>query len=298
MIFQDEHFYYLRKPAWWPSTWGKQECFLDKLESGVYEEFLQAYYHSDGYDKMLYEYFYAHSSQRDLRKVNNIHALIHYLMHTFSHQQEDGLVNRLDTDTTGFLYFAKDAYNYSHYKKRQNQWWIKKNYLAVVRGDIGYILKKQHKKKIHEASISHISVDDEIITISYPLMHHAQLDDRMVAIKERNDMAKWRWKLIEKETKIRLLNYNHFQQRSLIHIEINQWARHQIRAHLWAFWYPILWEKIYAKKEISCDRLPLHLRSIGCEVDADREVLKSFYKIWDKMNEPIHVPGDHSKSWC
>ena len=121
MLFQDKHFYYLRKPAGRPSTRGKEECFLDKMENGIYEQFLQAYHHSDGYDKMLYGYFHEHVESRDLEKIRDVHALIHYLMHTFSYQQEYGLVNRLDSDTAGFLYFAKDVYNYTHYKKWQSQ---------------------------------------------------------------------------------------------------------------------------------------------------------------------------------
>ena len=60
----------------------------------------------------------------------------------------------------------------------------------MVRGDFGYVLKNKHKKKLREEASSHIEIDGEIITLSYPLMHHAQLDDRMVAIKSRNDMAK------------------------------------------------------------------------------------------------------------
>ena len=88
MIFKDKHFFYLRKPAGWPSTWGEEECFLDKMENGAYEQFLQVYHHSDGYDRMLYEYFHQHASHRELEKVSDVHALIYYLLHTFSHQQE------------------------------------------------------------------------------------------------------------------------------------------------------------------------------------------------------------------
>ena len=121
MIFQDKHFYYLWKPAGRPSTCGKEECFLEKMENGTYEQFLQVYHHSDGYDKMLYEYFHQYASSRELEKVSDVHALIYYLLHTFSCQQEYGLVNRLDTETAGFLYFAKNVYNYTHYKKWQKQ---------------------------------------------------------------------------------------------------------------------------------------------------------------------------------
>lgn len=298
MLSRDKHFYYLRKPAWRPSTRWQEECFLDKMENGVYEEFLQAYHHSDGYDRMLYGYFYEHRESRWLERIHDVHALIYYLLNTFSAQQEYGLVNRLDRDTAGFLYFARDIYTYTHYKKRQQQGWVKKNYLAVVRGDIGYVLKNKHKKQITRHQAPYVDIQENKIILSYPLMHHAQLADRMVAIKSRSDMAKWRGKLIEKKTKIQVLAYNHFQQRALIHVEIAQWARHQIRAHLAAFGYPVLGEKLYAKKEIALDRLPLHLWSIGCEVDADYEVLKSFYKIREKMNEPIHLPGDYSPECC
>jgi 23S rRNA-/tRNA-specific pseudouridylate synthase len=52
MLYQDEHLYYLRKPAGIPSTWGKQECFLDMLESGEYERRLAHPHHDAYHDRM------------------------------------------------------------------------------------------------------------------------------------------------------------------------------------------------------------------------------------------------------
>ena len=99
-------------------------------------------------------------------------------------------MNRLDRDTAGFLYFAKNVYNYAHYKKRQAQGRVHKHYLAVVRGEIGYILHKKHQKQRKRKENPYVDIEDDRIVLSYPLMHHAQLDDRMVAIKNRNDMAR------------------------------------------------------------------------------------------------------------
>lgn len=48
MIYQDKHLYYLRKPAGVASTWGKEKCFLDMLESHEYEHRL-AHHQGDHY---------------------------------------------------------------------------------------------------------------------------------------------------------------------------------------------------------------------------------------------------------
>lgn len=288
MIFQDTYFYYLRKPAGRPTTWWTQECFLDKLESGIYEEYLQAYHHSEWYDDMLYQYFHMHYNDRQLTKVADVHALVHYLTHTFSHNQEYGLVNRLDNDTAGFLYFAKDVYTYTHWAKRQEQGRIKKQYLALVRGDMTYLI--DHPEK------TDCMIEGNTIQVTYPLMHHGQLDDRMVCLRSRKDMAKWRGKVLEKTSKITVLDYNSLCQKTLVHIEIEQGARHQIRMHLAALGYPILGEKIYDKAMFRQDRLPLHLWSIGCDIRAHRDVLERFYRLREKVNQPVaHLPWDHSE---
>ena len=80
MLFQDDNFYYLWKPAGRPSTYGQQECFLDKMESGAYEEYLQVYHHSEGYSRILYNFFHEHHPLRELEHVDDLHALIAYLM--------------------------------------------------------------------------------------------------------------------------------------------------------------------------------------------------------------------------
>lgn len=65
--YEDKYFYYFRKPFGIPSTYGKEKCFLDYL--------LQ-------------------SDDKDIKSI--IQAQSEF----FSAQDEYGLINRLDNDTT------------------------------------------------------------------------------------------------------------------------------------------------------------------------------------------------------
>ena len=65
--YEDKCFYYFRKPYGIPSTYGKEKCFLDYL---------------------------IESDDKDIK------AIVEAQKEYFSQQDEYGLVNRLDNDTT------------------------------------------------------------------------------------------------------------------------------------------------------------------------------------------------------
>jgi 23S rRNA-/tRNA-specific pseudouridylate synthase len=50
----------------------------------------------------------------------------------FTKEQEYGLLNRLDNDTSGFLYFAKNNNIFSEFKTLQKQEKVNKIYYAKV----------------------------------------------------------------------------------------------------------------------------------------------------------------------
>ncbi len=257
MIFENSQFYFFWKPAGVPSTWGSGNCFLDAFDKGGYTPFTE----NDLEDSLwleLFKYFLEYTKELWLTKVEDVYGTISLLLHIFSQDQEYGLVNRLDTDTTGFLYFAKNQEVYANYISLQRKGKINKHYFAKVTWNIGRILQNGIKDD------THISIDKDTIIITYPIMHHRHLDDRMIIIKDPKDVEKWRGKMHLATTKCRVISYDIESNTSLIHTLITKWYRHQIRLHLAWFGYPIVGEGLYAKKDDEFGRLCLW--SVGMKI--------------------------------
>jgi 23S rRNA pseudouridine1911/1915/1917 synthase len=159
------------------------------------------------------------------------------------------LLNRLDNDTWGFLYFAKTPEIYASYKELQQQNKLQKQYLAHVQGNPFYKTAEQS------------------MVIDFPIMHHAQDDRKMVVIKSFADTQKWRWEQHNVTTAIKLIEYNPETNISTLLVTITKWIRHQIRCHLASIGCAIIGDKLYNKK--SQDPI-LHLWSLGFKVsDSD-----------------------------
>ena len=208
--YEDKYFYYFRKPCGIPSTYGKEKCFLDYL---------------------------IQSDDKDIK------AIVESQKEYFSEQEEYGLVNRLDNDTTWLLYLAKTPLFKEKYKQAQKDWKIEKYYVADVYG------KFTENEKI----------------ISYPITHHKFSTDRMVVIFNTKQTGKIDTKRIQNaKTFVQFLYYDEKENTSTLLETISKWVRHQIRAHLSSIWFPIVWEKIYINtpsKDI------LHLYSIWLKVN-------------------------------
>ena len=157
-------------------------------------------------------------------------------------KKEYWLLNRLDTPTSGLLYFARDEKIYELFKKLQNQNKIYKIYLADVHWDY-----RKYWKPL----------------IAYPIMHHKFLKEKMIVIKNSKLKNKGRWKLHYVETEIEFLYYDPKLNISTLCIYIKKWIRHQIRSHLASVGYPIVGDQLYAK---FTKKENLHLRSIGLKI--------------------------------
>ena len=208
--YEDKYFYYFRKPCGIPSTYGKEKCFLDCL---------------------------LESDDKDIQ------AIIKSQKEYFSQQDEYGLVNRLDNDTTWLLYLAKTPLFKEKYKQAQTDWKVEKYYVAEVYG------KFTENEKI----------------ISYPITHHKFSTDRMVVILDTKQTGKIDTKRIQKAvTHVQVLYYDEVLNQTTLLVKISKWVRHQIRSHLSSIWFPIVWEKIYIK---SPSNENLHLYSVGVKID-------------------------------
>lgn len=207
--YEDKYFYYFRKPCGIPSTYGKEKSFLDCL---------------------------IESDDKDIK------AIVESQKEYFWGQDEYGLVNRLDNDTTWLLYLAKTPLFKEKYKQAQKEWKIEKVYVADV------YWKFPENEKI----------------ISYPITHHKFSSDRMVVILDTKQTGKIDTKRIQNAvTNVHVLYYDEVLNQTTLLVKISKWVRHQIRAHLSSVWFPIVWEKIYIKTPSKED---LHLYSIGVKL--------------------------------
>jgi len=205
--FEDDYCYYFWKTHGIASSWGAWPCFLDM--------------------------FLTNNNDVSLEKIR-----IH-LNDVFGSENEFWLLNRLDNDTTGLLYFAKSLSVKKQRKELQNQWKIVKYYIADIQWNVDRIDK----------------------CVAYPIAHHPQAKDRMICIQDSSS-THMQWQICE--TWIEKLYYDEIKNYSCLLIMIRKWVRHQIRCHLSAIWCPIIGEKIYKKKK---DSGQLHLWSIGVSID-------------------------------
>jgi 23S rRNA-/tRNA-specific pseudouridylate synthase len=203
--YEDTYCYYLWKPHHIPTTFGIKESFIEQLSNNT------------------------DPKTKEIIAKQSIH---------FSYKEEFGLLNRLDNDTAGLLYFAKTPWVCIKYKQAQNTGNIQKIYTATVNGKLN---------KTHDI-------------IAYPIAHHRHLKDRMVVLTSSKKNNKTRWKIHYLETHISVMHYDKKTNTSDIMIRITKGIRHQIRAHLASIGYPIIGDTIYSKQQHNS---PLQLRSIG-----------------------------------
>lgn len=206
--FADEYCYYFWKPHGIASSWGQWPCFLDMF-----------------------------LTKHDDFTIEEIRT---HLCTMFDKDSEFWLLNRLDNDTSGLLYFAKSPDVKKQRKELQNQWKIIKYYLADIAGNVDRWSK----------------------CIAYPIAHHPQAKDRMMCIQRSTDThVQWQ----QCETWVEKLYYDKQNNYSCLLIMIRKWVRHQIRCHLSAIGCPLIGEKIYKKKK---DDRQLHLWSIGVRTES------------------------------
>jgi len=188
-IIETDNLFFLWKKAFIPSSFWKEKSVLDLLEE----------------------------NKLDTKFTEN-------QKNNFTKENEYWLLNRLDNDTSWFLYFAKNQEFYKKFKNLQKEGKIDKVYYAKVEWIFDY---------------KSIEIDD-------PIMHKNKT--KMIVIKNKQDEKKWRWKKHFVKTYVEKIFYNEKENTTWLKVIIKKWIRHQIRVHLASLWLPIVWDKLYWKK--------------------------------------------------
>lgn len=210
VFYEDAYCYYFWKPENIASSYGKESCFLEYLLG---------------------------SQEERVRKV------VYSLRSEFSQQEEFWLLNRLDTPTSGLLYFAKTQEIKRDYKFLQKNKKIKKFYVLECYGDLSFYVTREGNG------------------IDVPLAHHRYATDRMVAVYGDRQMHKIKGKIHHEVTQIEEYSYSDSKKTSIALVAIHKGVRHQIRAHFAAIGYPLVWDALYWK-----DRwLRLQLFGVGLQ---------------------------------
>jgi len=150
---------------------------------------------------------------------------------------EPGMVNRLDINTSGLMLVAKNRKSFEKLKYDQKQGKIKKEYLALVIGEL-----------------------NESGKIKTPLAHHPKDERKMKVFASEEDIKKYK---ARKAVTIFEVSKK-YSGYTLIEVWIEKGLMHQIRVHLSSIGFPIAGDKLYQAKRfrkldvINSDRHFLH----------------------------------------
>ncbi len=138
-----------------------------------------------------------------------------------------GIVHRLDKDTSGLLIAAKNDCSHQALSDQLKNRKIKREYIALVHGEV---------KPIRG-----------VITV--PIARHPRHRKKMAVVEGGREAI----------TRYRVLK--HFDQYSLLRVNLETGRTHQIRVHLSYLGYPVLGDEAYAKGDrgqLPGDLIPAH----------------------------------------
>ena len=111
------------KPSALPTTFGQETCFVDVL--------LGKSINSDT-DFSIPKFLLPYIDLPDFTLCTLHSASIQHQLDIFGKDEELGLLNRLDNETAGFLYFAKTQEAFDRYRQLQSEGKINKWYIAQI----------------------------------------------------------------------------------------------------------------------------------------------------------------------
>ena len=126
---------------------------------------------------------------------------------------DNGIVHRLDNDTSGIVVIAKTENAYRILREVWNTDQVTKTYVAVVLGRL---------------------IGSGILQI--PIVHHPKKKKKMMVDKQKGRPALTEWKTIRQDN-----------GQTWVELKIKTGVRHQIRLHLASIGFPIVGDLLYQK---------------------------------------------------
>lgn len=204
------------KPNALPTTFGKELCFLDILLGKKADKDI---------DFSLPQFLLPYIDLPDFTPCKLQEASIHHQLDVFGKEEELGLLNRLDNETAGFLYFAKTQESFDRYRQLQSEGKVHKWYIAQIQW----------------------TPKESAFEIDMPIMHHKHKQDRMIFIRSPKDELKGRSKVHNSITIVKVLHTDTKTDISTLLVGIYKGVRHQIRVHLAGIGYPVVGDTLYGK---------------------------------------------------
>jgi 23S rRNA-/tRNA-specific pseudouridylate synthase len=274
-MFANEHCYFFRKPTGLASTRGKEACFLDSFTKPE----LKTAWSINDFPHMV-DIFQQMNAIHGVHVDNEAQTRAE-LGEIFSRDEEYGLLNRLDTATSGLLYFARSREVYEQYRARQRTGMIQKYYLAQVWWEVGRNVEKLKvegwkivaadsiRHKIEHWTPQYVETHDDGFVLRFPIMHHRHDAERMSSVQTPAGLdqlaRRGRGNILTPETLVSVVSYDREENTSIVRVMIRQGVRHQIRVHLATLGNPILGDVLYGNAEAWYASL-LQLVSAGCTI--------------------------------
>jgi 23S rRNA pseudouridine1911/1915/1917 synthase len=175
-----------------------------------------------------------------------------------NHQRRDGIVHRIDKDTSGLLLIARNNEGYTELKKLFFEHKIQKTYLCLVYG----------KLKQNEGTIMY--------PISRSKLNHAKrvpvLDDKNIQFYDKKREAITHYKVLN----VYKVKDQYF---SFCEVQIQTGRTHQIRVHMKAIGHPVYGDKLYGgkteQKNTLLNRQFLHAHKLEFEYNNQNFVFQS-----------------------
>ncbi len=220
------------KPSGIPTTFGNEACFLDILMGEK---------PNPGMDFSIPKFIAPYIDLPDFKPYVLKDVSIKEQFSVFWKEKELGLLNRLDNDTAGFLYFVKTPEIFEKYRQLQSEGKVHKWYIAQILG----------------------TPKETSFEITMPIMHHRHKADRMIFIRSPKDELKGRSKMHHPSTIVKVLHTEEKTWISTLLVGIYKWVRHQIRVHLAGIWCSVIGDTLYGKDDW---KWRLCLWSIGFQI--------------------------------
>ena len=177
-----------------------------------------------------------------------------------NYQDRDGIVHRIDKDTSGLLIVVRNMDAYYYFKNLFKERQIIKKYIALVYGDL----------------------KEDYGVINFPIARSKVNHAKRIAIKNIKDSSFYdakRIALTEYKVIQRLKTY------TLLEVLLHTGRTHQIRVHLKAINHPIIGDKLYAGR-LDKDNKILNRQFLHCS-ELEFEYLGQKFKFTSNLPEDL-----------